>query len=148
MLAPGTERTPPKREKRKGENKRGRSAQPAPTGGDGSQTAAPAAAEPQAAAPAAVGQDAAAYQRRPRPPRPRGQKPGGRPDQREQHVRPPKSRVKSRSPGGPKSKPPLVPLTSEMKAGKEPLRTFGDLKQFFELKTQDENAQPEADSES
>jgi uncharacterized protein len=34
---------------------------------------------------------------------------------------------------GPK---PVVPLTDEMKKGKEPLRTFGDLMQFYELKQQ------------
>jgi hypothetical protein len=28
----------------------------------------------------------------------------------------------------------VVPLTDEMKTGKAPLRTFGDLMQFFELK--------------
>ena len=39
---------------------------------------------------------------------------------------------------------PLIPLTSEMKTGKAPLRTFGDLKQFLELKTDE----PEKPSES
>jgi uncharacterized protein len=49
-----------------------------------------------------------------------------------------------RSEGGPPSRPrleskpapkkPLPPITDEMKAGKAPLRTFGDLMQFFELK--------------
>jgi uncharacterized protein len=37
----------------------------------------------------------------------------------------------------PKPKPkPLIPITDAMKKGKEPLRTFGDLKQFFEIKTE------------
>ena len=36
-----------------------------------------------------------------------------------------------------KAKPkPVIPLTDEMKKGKEPLRTFGDLLQFYELKQQ------------
>jgi hypothetical protein len=30
------------------------------------------------------------------------------------------------------SKKPVKPITKEMQEGKEPLRTFGDLKQFFE----------------
>ena len=29
---------------------------------------------------------------------------------------------------------PLVPITEEMKEGKAPMKTFGDLKQFFETK--------------
>ena len=34
-----------------------------------------------------------------------------------------------------KSKPkPVVPITKEMEAGEEPMRTFGDLKQLFEKK--------------
>jgi hypothetical protein len=37
-----------------------------------------------------------------------------------------------------------VPLTEAMKKGKEPLRTFGDLKQFFEIKSQE----PEPPKES
>jgi uncharacterized protein len=44
----------------------------------------------------------------------------------------------------PKPKPaPLVPLTDAMKKGKEPLRTFGDLKQFFEIKPQDDETPKE-----
>jgi hypothetical protein len=35
-----------------------------------------------------------------------------------------------------------------MKAGKEPLRTFGDLKQFLELKPPPEDEQAESTSES
>ena len=51
-------------------------------------------------------------------------------------ARPAKFKPRTRSEHKPK---PLVPLTTEMKAGKAPLRTFGDLKQFLELK-------PEADA--
>jgi len=42
------------------------------------------------------------------------------------HAKPPRPKPKPR---------PVVPLTDEMKKGKEPLRTFGDLKQFIELKS-------------
>ncbi len=45
----------------------------------------------------------------------------------------------------PKPKPaPLVPLTDGMKKGKEPLRTFGDLKQFFTIGTEPETPPPPA----
>ena len=45
----------------------------------------------------------------------------------------------------PKPKPkPLVPLTDAMKKGKEPLRTFGDLKQFFEIKPPEEEPPKES----
>jgi len=37
----------------------------------------------------------------------------------------------------------MIPITDAMKKGKEPLRTFGDLKQFFEFKSQE----PEAPSD-
>jgi protein Tex len=69
-------------------------------------------------------------QRRPfqRPGGPR--KPHGAPHARPQHQ--------------PKPKPaPLVPLTDAMKKGKEPLRTFGDLKQFLDIKPQDDETPKE-----
>jgi hypothetical protein len=56
--------------------------------------------------------------------------------------------VQGRAGGRPKPKPPLVPLTTGMKSGKEPLRTFGDLKQFLELQTRDDEESPEAENES
>lgn len=63
----------------------------------------------------------------PRPPRPQGQGYGqGRP--RTQGP-PPRTQFKPRTP--PK---PIVPLTDDMKSGKAPLRTFGDLLQFFDMK--------------
>ena len=37
-----------------------------------------------------------------------------------------------------KAKPLAIPITDGMKAGTEPLRTFGDLKQFFQQKTEEE----------
>jgi hypothetical protein len=58
-----------------------------------------------------------------------------------QESRPPRPKFKDRPAGGRKSAP-LVPLSNEMKAGKAPLRTFGDLKQFFELK-EDQPEQPQ-----
>jgi uncharacterized protein len=58
---------------------------------------------------------------RPRPPRPR---------QREQEraLREPRTRTYTAK----SAKKPPKPLTDAMRQGKEPLRTFGDLKQFFE----------------
>jgi uncharacterized protein len=45
----------------------------------------------------------------------------------------------------PKPKPkPLVPITEEMKKGKEPMRTFGDLKQFFEIKPEEPKSEEPA----
>ncbi len=39
----------------------------------------------------------------------------------------------------PKAKPkPVVPITDDMKKGDEPMRTFGDLKQFFEVRKDDD----------
>jgi hypothetical protein len=42
----------------------------------------------------------------------------------------------------------VVPLTDAMKKGKAPLRTFGDLKQFWALKQEqgDDEQQPSSDS--
>jgi uncharacterized protein len=58
---------------------------------------------------------------RPRPPKPR---------QREQERAPrePRTRTYTAKP----AKKPAKPLTDAMRQGKEPLRTFGDLKQFYE----------------
>ncbi len=47
----------------------------------------------------------------------------------------------------PHSKPkPVVPLTKKMAEGREPLRTFGDLKQFMDLKRQADEPSGEASS--
>jgi protein Tex len=136
MIAPGTERTqtPRRGDKRKSEGKRGRGAPPlavAPAEGAVGGPQADAAAAP-AGAVAAVA--APLPDRRPRPPQRGPQKRGG---PREQGSGPPRPKYKGNPEHRPKPKP-LVPLTNEMKAGKEPLRTFGDLKQFFELKTSEE----------
>ena len=46
-----------------------------------------------------------------------------------------KAKFRAHAPAKPPRPPkPLKPLTTEMKAGKAPLRTFGDLKQFLDLK--------------
>ncbi len=78
----------------------------------------------------------------PRPPhgkRPYGGPPQGRPSQgRPSQGRPsrgPDQGKPAYRPPPPKPKP-LIPITDAMKKGKEPLRTFGDLKQFFEIKTE------------
>jgi hypothetical protein len=42
----------------------------------------------------------------------------------------------------------LVPLSKAMKDGKEPLRTFGDLMQFYQFKSGDEQPAPAAKKES
>jgi uncharacterized protein len=73
---------------------------------------------PARAVDSAGGEQAAARSQPPRPPRSRD---NGRP-QREQRAR--------TYAAGPKK--PVKPITKEMREGKEPLRTFGDLKQFFE----------------
>lgn len=59
---------------------------------------------------------------KPRPPKP--------PRQREQ-VRPPRE-PRTRTYTAKPAKKPAKPLTEAMRKGQEPLRTFGDLKQFFE----------------
>ncbi|HTM55573.1 MAG TPA: Tex family protein [Pirellulales bacterium] len=132
MIPPGTERfQPPKR----GEKKRheARRPKPEPAGG----TTAPAEAQPASVEGAAVPAEVAAPapDRRPRPPSRRPEKRGGPREQRQ--GQPPRPKFKSPPPHRPKPKP-VVPLTTEMKAGKAPLRTFGDLKQFFELKSEPE----------
>ncbi len=124
MIPPGTEReAPPKRgEKRKRPDKRRRGDQPA-------TAPAPAAGADAAQAPPT----SAAPDRTPRPPRPARpqQRRDTRRHERASSVPPPKSQSK---PQRRDRKPaPLVPLTTEMKAGKAPLRTFGDLKQFLDL---------------
>ncbi|MGO9108595.1 MAG: Tex-like N-terminal domain-containing protein [Thermoguttaceae bacterium] len=70
--------------------------------------------------------------------------PGGKPrEDRGGYGGPPPRKPRPQGPGQGrplefKSKPkPLIPITDEMKKGKEPMRTFGDLMQFFEAKTDD-----------
>jgi hypothetical protein len=63
-----------------------------------------------------------------RPPRPAMQ---GRPPRQQERGRP--QRESYRPPPRPRPAPkPLIPITDAMKVGKEPLRTFGDLLQFYQ----------------
>ena len=73
-------------------------------------------------------QPAAAQQQSPPQQRPRFQRPGG---PGKPHG-PPHGKPQYR----PKPKP-LIPISDAMKKGKEPLRTFGDLKQFFDQKPEE-----------
>ncbi|HEY2838576.1 MAG TPA: Tex family protein [Pirellulales bacterium] len=69
----------------------------------------------------------------------RGQ--GRRPDRRDSRTDAPAAQQPP--PPRPKPKPsrPAVPLTKKMIEGREPLRTFGDLQQFFQLKKPEDGAQ-------
>jgi uncharacterized protein len=71
--------------------------------------------------------------RRPRRPQPpTGQ---GRPARPHGRGRPQHQQHEHRPPPRPRPAPrPLIPITDGMKAGKEPLRTFGDLLQFYKQK--------------
>jgi uncharacterized protein len=71
--------------------------------------------------------------RRPPDRRPPDRRPPRRPPAEHGRGRPPAQATPPKPPP-PKPKKPLKPLTDEMKTGKAPLRTFGDLMQFFELK--------------
>ena len=112
MVAPGTDRTPPqRREKPRAE------------------------ARPPAEQAAAQGQATAPPPRRDRGPR----RPHGAERPQPSGARGRQSRGSKPKPSGPPKKPkPHVPITHGMIEGKEPLRTFGDLKQLFDLKHSDE----------
>ena len=80
---------------------------------------------------------------------------GGAPQRREirgPHMgRKPRGRQRGKPGGGqhhhyqPKSKPkPLIPITKEMQEGKEPLRTFSDLMQFYKVQDEPETVKSEA----
>src|SRR5207248_3176541 len=133
-----TERTqPPRRgDKRKGDARR--AAPAAATGANEAVSEAPATSETSTAT-------APPPQRRPQRPQPQG-RPAGHTGRQDQRSRPPKPKFQSPPRRQPKPKP-LIPLTNEMKAGKEPLRTFGDLKQFLELKTQEPQQEAETPAE-
>jgi uncharacterized protein len=82
----------------------------------------------------------AGQQRTRRPPRPAGAAATGG-NAAPAQGRPPHKKYQTHGANRPKPKPkpavPLKPLTKGMKEGKEPMRTFGDLKQFFEMKHDD-----------
>jgi uncharacterized protein len=75
-----------------------------------------------------------------RPSHGRRPRPEGRPPYKTQGGPPPKPRLESK----PRPKKPVVPITDEMKTGKVPLRSFGDLLQFYELKHEEPDGQPPA----
>ncbi len=153
MIPPGT----PRGNERRGRPKRGeRPAQQGAAAGAPGEAGAEGASPGNGAA-ASIGEAAPAgrEQRGPRRDRPAGRPPrrdqaSGRPGGARhggQSDRPPRPKFKS---GPPKKPKPLIPITPEMKAGRAPLRTFGDLKQFIEFKTSadttqaDETAAPAA----
>ncbi len=86
----------------------GRPGQQRRTGGEGP---APAAGQPSQGPPRRFGRG-----------RPEGRSGGGRPPHQE-----------GRGPARPRPPKPVTPLSDEMKEGKEPLRSFSDLFQFYEL---------------
>jgi protein Tex len=131
MIAPGT----PRGSERRARPKRGEKSPEQAGAGNGSPTDAAAGTTGESAPPDRG--------ERRGPPRDRS---AGRPPRRAEastpgphQGRPPRPKFKS---GPPKKPKPLVPITRAMKEGREPLRTFGDLKQFIELKSSD--AEPEA----
>lgn len=96
-----------------------------------------ASSEPSPTAEASAGnaRNAARTDRHPGGPRP----PHGRRQHGGPHGRQSRGSDGPRPSYRPPPKPkPIIPITDAMKKGKEPLRTFGDLKQFFELQTEKE----------
>jgi uncharacterized protein len=71
-----------------------------------------------------------------------GQRRGGgrRPDRRDQRTDAPAAQQPPAPRPKPKPSRPAVPLTKKMIEGREPLRTFGDLQQFFQLKKPEDEA--------
>ena len=132
--------------------------------------------KPERAKPAEEGERPPAQERRsgpPRPPRPAGQqgqqgqqsRPGGHGQQGHsggqqgrpagQQGRPPRPQGRGRPerepyhpPPRPRPAPkPIIPITEDMKKGKEPMRTFGDLMQFYQHKTAGPDDHPPAAAE-
>jgi uncharacterized protein len=143
MIEPGTRRPAENRrgpQERRAEGRRPPKPHTSPAGGtqpaDG-QAAGSQAANAQPASGAPAGQ----------PPRPRFRKPPP------SHARPggQKKPMHAKTEFKPKPKPkpkPVVPLTKDMKEGKAPLRTFGDLQQFWAMKHTDDEPQEPADKPS
>ena len=127
MIAPGT----PRREEQRGRPPRGR---PDRRGDRPQRPAGPARTQTDGQSPPPQQTQAADGQEqvhRDRPPRGR-RGPDRRPDRRPHH-----------QPGPPfrREKPkPLVPITKAMEEGKEPMRTFGDLMQFYKKKSDEPGA--------
>ncbi|MBS0209435.1 MAG: helix-hairpin-helix domain-containing protein [Planctomycetes bacterium] len=140
MIEPGTRRPPPQRrgrDEQSGEQQAGEQ-------GGGQQR--PPQQQRSSAQQGSSGQQ--------RPPRSAQQQPqrshaaGGRPPQQRHEYakgRPEKSRAPAQFTSKPQPKE-IVPLTEAMKKGKAPLRTFGDLKQFFtQQPTEAEPKPPESE---
>ncbi|MFZ1933123.1 MAG: Tex-like N-terminal domain-containing protein [Thermoguttaceae bacterium] len=146
MVRPGSERPkyPPRGPKSAG----GRSSGTQPTGegdsveGENRTQQRPPRSGGQQRPPRPAGQQGGA-----RPPRSEGQRPpraeGQRPPRSGGEGRPPRSEGRGRPRGEqrrplPQPRPtpkPVIPLTDAMKTGKEPLRTFSDLMQFYQHQT-------------
>ena len=167
MIPPGTERSGPhgskSRDKQHAAGPRGaptdgqpggqqRSRRPPrrPPPADRPATTGEPATAATGAAPAPAGESRAGSpppphtQQRPRPQYGRldqGRQEHSRQDQgRSRQGKPPYGRPTQYRPTqhAPRPKPkPLIPITEAMKKGKEPLRTFGDLKQFLEIKPEE-----------
>lgn len=118
MIAPGTDRPPPlpRREKARGEAKR-------------EKAAAPAEQQPRERPPRT--------DRTPRRPH-AGEKKAQAVGTRQRPPRAARPHAKTHAPA--KKPKPVVPITHAMIEGKEPLRTFGDLKQLFDLKHSEEKS--------
>jgi uncharacterized protein len=90
----------------------------------------------------------------PRQPQPQGQQAGSQEGRRHQRPGGRGQKQQSREPRGrvytsKQEKAPPAPLTKEMREGKKPLRTFGDLKQFFLAQQEpEEDQKPDARPEA
>jgi uncharacterized protein len=143
MIEPGTRR--PAENRRSGEGRRTARTDAAAQPAEGQQVTGQQA----------TGQDAAASHQPPRPrfrkPPPAHSRPGGQGGQGGQGGRSgqggaggQEKPLQAKPVFKPKPKPkPVVPLTKAMKDGKAPLRTFGDLQQFWTMKHDDDDAPDE-----
>jgi uncharacterized protein len=113
-----------------------------PAGAASADGASPDAAVPAIAASGEKSSTSSNAERSAAPPRPPyGKKPYG-----QSHGKPSRGGDHSRPAYRPPPKPkPMIPITEAMKKGKEPLRTFGDLKQFFEIKATEPTEKPAAE---
>ena len=127
-----------KAERRKGGGRPGRrqAAAPAPSGAGESPAAAGAVAAPTPtqAAPRPPRRPPPERQDRPAQPRPPRDRPARGQPSRERRAAEPPARVYQSSKAG----TPPPPISKGMREGREPLRTFGDLKQFFDTRAEPE----------
>jgi protein Tex len=155
MIPPGTERGParkgkdqdrPPKERRRGKRRRGARPEAVAAGAPAPQTIEGQPLEAGAVASAAPMEAGAPIHQATGGPgdRPTGRRPNRHGDQQRHdrggRQRPPRGGGGNRPHHPPRDKPkpkPLVPITPEMKEGKEPMRTFGDLLQFMSAKTEE-----------